>query len=208
MFRRASIGGGVDGFVMDGVLGAAECDALIRGCEEGGFYGVEEIYTEAQRNNDRCFVDDKRFATALFNRIHQYLPRRVIYDDAEWRLSAFDTLLRVNRYRPNQYFKAHRDTPHVMKRYMRSFYTVLFYLDTVEENDGGRTLFFSDSIAALIPSCDPKVLVVDAKNVVASVTPCTGRVAVFNHASLHAGEELRSGVKHVMRTDAIYTRAM
>jgi predicted metal-dependent HD superfamily phosphohydrolase len=69
------------------------------------------------------------------------------------------------------------------------------YLNDGCEFDGGDTLFYADGPAA---ATNP---------VIARVRPRVGSLIVFDHGLWHAGECVRSGVKHILRSDVLYRRA-
>lgn len=187
--KKRQIGGGVDGFVVDGVLAEEEAAGLVERCDSVGYFGIDHMYSVEQRNNDRSFIINRESADVLFGRVKGLLPQKVIHEGSEWALEGFHDIFRINRYRSYQYFKGHRDTPYVRGLDARSFYSILFYLNTVEAGMGGRTVFLGSG-----------------GQVVAAVEAAVGRMACFNHATLHSGEELLRGQKHAMRTDAIYSR--
>lgn len=74
-------------------------------------------------------------------------------------------------------------------------FTIVLYLNSVHEDEGGSTDFFAD--AGKRPS----------RPAVGSVQPEAGSAAVFDHGILHSSRRLTSGTKYIARADAIYTRA-
>lgn len=187
-----SIGGGIDGWVIDGVLSEEECKGIIDICEKVGYYGIDHLYTKEKRNNDRSFIVSRESAELLFRRVLPYLHQTAYYgaaQEATWDLEGMEEVFRVNRYLPGKYFKGHYDTPYSSGDDVRSFYSILFYLNTVPEEHGGRTVFLGSE-----------------GQVVAAVQPVAGRVAIFNHQSLHSGELLTAGTKHAMRSDIVYSK--
>lgn len=188
--RKRPIGGGVDGFWCDGALLERECAALVERCDRIGYNGIQQLYSIDMRNNDRAFIFSKPSAEALFRRVGHLLPQSVLHEGCRWTLQGLHDVFRINRYRPGQYFHGHTDTPYRCGPDEQSFYSVLFYLNAPAA--GGRTLFLGSR-----------------NQPIAAVQPAAGRLAVFNHQTLHAGEELPhrpQTQKHAMRTDAIYRR--
>lgn len=187
--RKQCIGGGVDGFYCDGVLSEMECAELVNRCDRLGYHGIQQLYSPEVRNNDRTFIVNQQSAEALFQRFQHLLPSTVLHEEHRWELEGLHDIFRINRYRSNQYFNAHTDSPYLRGTQAQSFYTVLLYLNTVEEDFGGHTLFIGTQ-----------------GQTIAALQPVAGRLAVFNHQTLHAGEQLLQGQKHAMRTDAIYRK--
>jgi hypothetical protein len=67
--------------------------------------------------------------------------------------------------------------------------TINVYLKTVPESNGGATRFLSPT-----------------QEVINKVQPLLGQAALFRDDVWHDGEELREGVKYLVRTDVMYVR--
>lgn len=115
-----------------------------------------------ERNNTRVIMDDAPTSAYLFEKIKKHLhhcPNGVgrYHDDRyeDTYLFGLNTRLRFYRYRDGQQFKVHTDGAYGTIPYVhsnnavvkdRSFFTVLFYLNSVSDQDGGSTTFFTDKV--------------------------------------------------------------
>jgi predicted 2-oxoglutarate/Fe(II)-dependent dioxygenase YbiX len=139
------------------------------------------VLNERVRNNDRVMFDDAALAAELFERTRATLPET--FDGGT--LVGFNERFRGYRYREGQRFAPHFDgayaRPETPAGRECSEITVLFYL-----NDG-----FTGGETKIL---DYEVLFV----------PRTGAALLFQHAILHEGCPVASGVKYVLRTDVMY----
>ncbi len=179
------------GWRLRAALEPARCAALLGQLDARGFARTGEAYPDGYRNNDRLVLDDPAIAAALFTTLRARLPAELAFEGARWRLSGLNPRLRACRYRGGQAFSIHRDGPFVPTPDHRSLLTVQLYLDDDPARVGGRTRFYADAAGA---------------TVWAQLPPACGDVIVFDHRAWHDGEAVTAGVKHVLRTDALYTR--
>lgn len=175
--------------VIDDVVTPERCDALIAHIE--ALAPAAAPVTTARgplmrpdiRNNDRVMFDDLALAAELFERLSPVLPHRLHDRHGE----DLGTLVGLNeRFRGYRYSVGHRFAPHfdgafVRNERERSELTVLLYLN--EGFSGGATAF-----------CDYEV----------RVDPRRAQVLIFEHLVRHEGCVVESGVKYVLRTDAMY----
>lgn len=129
------------------------------------------------RNNDRIIFDDTALAARLFDRAKPFLPS----ERYEWSLCGFNERLRFYRYEKGQYFKMHKDGTYARSETEESMLTFMIYLN--QGFEGGETKFQWDT-----------------------VKPETGMALVFPHRMFHKGDEVKSGVKYVLRTDVMYKK--
>ncbi len=168
-------------FTLENFFSAAECARFIALGDDIGYVASEVNFVtgsrraEEIRNNDRVIFDDAALAQSLFERARALLPA----DVSGWKLSGFNERMRFYRYRPEQYFKWHRDGSFAKGPDEESMLTFMIYLN--EAFEGGATEFKTEV-----------------------VTPRTGMALVFPHRATHQGAELLSGVKYVLRTDVMY----
>jgi hypothetical protein len=156
-----------------------------------GFDRTGERYPANYRNNDRLVFDDPELAAELFARLRDRLPQVLVEDGDRWELCDLNPRFRACRYASGQSFRVHRDGPYAPGDDVRSFLTIQFYLDNDPARIGGHTRFYADPNGATSW---------------ASIAPCTGTAIVFDHRAWHDGESVTAGIKHVLRTDAIYRR--
>jgi prolyl 4-hydroxylase len=181
----------------EGLLTEAEAEALIARIDAAN--PTVAPITTAQgpvmdtdlRNNERVIFDDPALAAWLMERLRPHAPATC----HGFQLVGLNERLRCYRYRPGMRFAPHFDgafirpddgperappgTPRVIER---SFYSVLFYLNAVEE--GGETNFLAGPDLRVIPRA--------------------GSVLMFQHRLLHEGAEVRRGAKYVARSDLMY----
>jgi hypothetical protein len=169
----------VPGFVhlVRGFLSAEECDAWIRWSEARGY--EEALLSDGSRradvrNNDRLIFDDPGLAEGWFTTALPGLPSLPYAA-----LVGLNERFRFYRYRPGQRFRHHTDGVHTAANGDFSQFTLLVYLN--DDFDGGATEF-----TRLV------------------VRPEGGAALIFHHQIEHAGAEVLSGVKYVLRTDVMY----
>lgn len=115
---------------------------------------------------------------------HKVLPQT-------WRVNGLNPQFRFCRYTPGQKFAPHYDGDFMIDSSEKSLYTYMIYLNG--GFDGGATNFLSDSASGGARG-----------RVLESLPPSAGMLLVFEHQIYHEGEELRSGVKYMMRSDLMY----
>lgn len=184
---------------VDNVLSSMECGRIVQRSEDAGFrkalvnVGVGEILDSDYRNSDRCIIDDVKFAKALFDRIHSFLPKTIQdkYNQG-WELAGLNERMRILRYGKGNFFAQHRDGSYMKNTKEVSLLTLMIYLNDGGGNEfqGGFTNFF------------------DARGSRYEVIPQCGRVLAFQHRLLHEGAEVTKGTKYVIRTDVMYRKTI
>ena len=173
-------------FTIDGVLSPGECLALIARIEAAGPKIAPVSYPEGpvvdlgMRNNTRVMFDDPALAALLYARVVARLPRTISGSE----VVGANERLRCYRYAAGQRFAPHYDGAFVRDELERSRLTFMVYLN--EEFTGGETAMLD---------LDEEIM------------PRTGRALLFQHAILHEGCEVTSGVKYVVRSDIMYRSA-
>lgn len=138
------------------------------------------VHAPKIRNNTRVIFDDPGLAAALFERVRPVVPAPLCH-----RLPVgANERFRGYRYEPGQRFAPHFDGSFRRDADEESQLTFMVYLD--EGCEGGDTHFLDLDLR---------------------VTPRRGLALLFQHRLLHAGTEVRAGVKHVLRSDVMYRRA-
>ena len=170
-------------FTIDGVLSPGECAALIARIEAAGPRIAPVSYPEGPvvdlgvRNNTRVMFDDPELAALLYARVASRLPATISGGE----VVGANERLRCYRYEPGQRFAPHTDGAFVRDALERSKLTFIVYLN--EAFTGGATAML------------------DLDEV---IVPRTGRALLFQHALLHEGCEVTSGVKYAVRSDIMY----
>ncbi|MFO0724149.1 MAG: 2OG-Fe(II) oxygenase [Myxococcota bacterium] len=171
-----------------GVLSPAECQGWIARLSAAGMQDPSPAYPPSYRNNDRRVIDDLAAGQALFERVRSLAPPTWV--DAEgttWTLESLNPRLRACRYRPGQRFTRHRDGPFFPGGGRRSMLSLVMYLD--QGFEGGHTRFFASQTSP---------------EVTWDLVPSVGAAAIFPHDLWHEGQEVHSGLKHVLRSDLVY----
>lgn len=149
-------------------------------------------YSHEYRSNTRRIIHYEALRDVLWERIQSFLTPSLPHKslDARWRMYGLNPQFRFCRYEPGQKFAAHYDGNFMVSSENKSFYTFMIYLNG--GFDGGATNFLSDS------ATPPRGRVLE------SLAPEPGMLLVFQHNIFHEGEELRSGLKYMMRSDVMY----
>lgn len=127
----------VDGFLVDGLLTAAECARLVQAAEQsGGFAFWDPIGGEKRRsvrNADTLEFEDPSFCEALWNRLAPLVPQRVRFGEeneerelaGEWAATGLNPHLLINRYSAGGHFAPHADGSTLLDFNHRSLYVCL-----------------------------------------------------------------------------------
>lgn len=179
------------GFTVPDAIDGSFCASLLESVQARGFSATGLRYPADYRNNDRLVFDDPSLAAQLFSGLGNELPPELVVDGSTWKLEGLNPRFRACRYQDGQGFCVHRDGSHVPNAQLRSLLTVQLYLDDVPSRIGGHTRFYADARGA---------------TTLASIPPIAGTAIVFDHRVWHDGEAVSAGIKHVLRTDAMYRR--
>lgn len=170
-------------FTLPAVFTTDECLEMIARSTGEGFEAapittpVGFVMLPEVRNNQRVMFDDVALAAQLFERIRGAVPQRL----CNRRPVGVNERFRCYRYEVGQRFKPHYDGAFVRSRTEGSELTFMVYLN--DDFTGGETAFHDFGV---------------------TVRPVTGMGLLFQHAQLHEGCVIRSGVKYVLRSDVMY----
>ena len=170
---------------VEDALDGARCDQLRARIDAAGpavapiSTAAGEVMNPRVRNNERVMFDDPELAAELFARTRACLPD-VLHDG---QLIGYNERFRGYRYRPGQRFAPHFDGAYFRSGLPRegSQLTLLFYLN--DDCEGGATRLIDYDLV---------------------IRPRKGALFIFEHAVHHEGCEVTSGVKYVLRSDAMY----
>ena len=132
---------------------------------------------ENLRNNSLCLYKNPRLHNYLSNLIQQHVPSTL----KSMEYYQLNTTLRCYRYQTGQYFHPHYDQAYDGPNHSISHLTMLIYLN--DNFEGGETDF---------PELQQKF------------SPKQGSAIFFQHAILHEGCSVTSGVKYILRGDVLY----
>lgn len=171
-------------FILYNVLTPEECQHLIDKTEKMGYRPLPG-YSPSYRSNTRVIVDDpdRGLTNELWRRLSPFVPD-LAETRAVWRPYGLNERWRFCRYTPGQHFSSHFDGCFRASEDDKSHLTVMLYLNGGFE--GGATVFLEGTKDR--------------------VQPVAGMALVFQHNIYHEGERLESGVKYIMRSDAMFQR--
>lgn len=171
-------------FRVDDFLTQQECRKFIDLGEATGF-GQAPVNTAegvsvrtSIRSNSRALLDDVATSDELWGRVQPWVPSPFRGREA----IGLNERFRYYRYDVGQAFAAHFDQAYVRETGEQSCFTFLVYLN--DDFEGGATRFFQ-----------PEEF---------DVKPQAGSLLLFFHPQLHAGLEVLSGIKYVLRSDVMY----
>ena len=183
------------GWIFEGFLLETECNKMIELAENRGFQNADSYcYLYRDRRNDRILVDDTGLSKLMWDRIRPYVSELIVNKKGKsWAPNSVNSRFRVCRYigGENHYFGRHTDGGYQdPKTGEESFLTLLVYLNSKDEFEGGCTNFFSGPF-----------------NEVYQVIPRPGLCTVFyqeDYRCLHEGEKVLKGNKYIIRTDIMF----
>jgi prolyl 4-hydroxylase len=126
-----------------------------------------------ERNKNRILYNSEELANEIWGNLQNQL--RVIFD---YKPIGINKEFRFYRYTKGQEFKPHQDWPCKIGKNLKSYYSLLIYLN--EEFEGGYTKFNE-----------------------LEIKPQTGSAVFFKHEIFHSSTKILSGLKYILRTDII-----
>jgi prolyl 4-hydroxylase len=171
-------------FTIDSFLTPSECDELTIWSEHKGYEEAKiqvsgkEIMMKTVRNNSRITFVDYDLANRIWEKFKPFAVTRF----ANSEVTGLNELFRFYRYEKGERFKKHIDGSYIRNEEEASYFTLMIYLN--DDFEGGETSFNGHSIK-----------------------PKKGMALAFYHGMKHSGEEIKSGIKYVLRTDVMYKLA-
>jgi hypothetical protein len=220
-------------FYLDNALSLAECERLrsaVDGSEALTFWspqGRDNEDVRRFRDADTIEVDSQRIADVLWQRLKLVIGKHMelcitVTDDqndpewereliGRWEPSNFNHDLLFARYPAGGAFAPHTDGRAVHNFNVRSFYSVIVFLNTIPNGDGGGTRFYTaDAVKQLAAhtNADGKVhWSSEASFATAEVDAVSGRLLIFHQSLVHEGVPPRSPyLKYIIRSDVMLTR--
>jgi hypothetical protein len=196
LLKRLLAGSQDEAFIheVSDLLSAEECEAFIKKHEPDLISTSFEYSTRL-----RHIFDDDELADMLWKRLRSvYNDMRVVDEELQgWKPVYLNSRFRFCRYIKGDAFGAHTDGRRLANVNLQSFMTVNIYLNTVALENGGATRFL-DTSRADTKSKDHLVL--------AKVQPTLGTASIFRDSLFHDGEEVKDGIKFLLRTDMMFGR--
>ena len=229
--RTSLIGGDV--VVVDDFLTKEECASL---CAAIDVSPALSFWSAAGRGNDkaRAFrdadtieVDSIEVAKNMWTRIEKLLEGDVIDIDenpedqsndslwerelpGRWRPVNFNHDLLFVRYPSNGAFSPHTDGKAIHDFNTRSFYSVIIFLNDIEEEQGGGTRFYKkEALQNLgsVPEEGGRWTANKKEYQTLEVEPKAGRLLFFDQRLVHEGvPPVAPNRKYIIRSDIIYKR--
>jgi len=181
-----------DCFCILNVFTENECQVLIDEMEKLHFGKTN--FPKKYRGNLRLQSFDSSLATLLWKRIAHFFPENLIDNLDTFQKCDLNTKWRCAKYYPGNRFQEHVDASYFESYERCSFYTVNIYLND-GFGDGQTRLYHYDE---------------NNQKRTHAVEPEAGMALVFRQPPterlLHDGAEVTSGVKYLLRTDAMYNK--
>ena len=190
-------------FVIDHLFSNEECLRLIEMSELHG-YGHTD-YPQEYRGNLRLITTDMGLATKVWERLKPFVPFEITNDDGtKWRAVGLNERWRLAKYFPGDRFQRHCDASFQKSPTIESMFTVNIYMNAAFE--GGNTRFYYSSFKKRKDLNDEEQK--KRETIQCEVVPEAGRCLIFRQPPgrclLHDGEEVKSGVKYLFRSDVMY----
>ena len=203
--------------IVRGVLTPVECKRVIASIEKAGLTSLQkergdERYSSRNRVCNRTIMNDSAFSSLLETRLKDYiLPSLSISVNSsendktlpikrnmagDWHLDSVNPRWRGCRYDPGGFFAPHYDDG-FSDGTRKTFVTIMTYLNTIKDGQGGRTCFWIDKNYENVRD-----------NTLGEPDECfcpqAGDVLLFYQHIMHKGERLDHGVKYMIRSDVLY----
>ena len=217
----ADIDESLDGFVLDGVLTRDECQRTIDSFERAGFSfwdpaGADDDKRRV-RNADTLEFIGGELCAQLWRRLAPFVVARSRISpeqercepdiEGEWAAAGLNEHLLVNKYVAGGHFAPHVDGATIDTFNRRSLYTVLLYLNDTASGGATQILRGEQCDATQRDEARGGPAVARSDAVAHAVEPRAGRVLVYWHQTLHAGEPVGPGaLKYCIRSDIMFER--
>lgn len=196
-------------WLIDNVFSTSECATLLKLAEGHGFGATD--YPKDYRGNLRLTATDSSLAAAMWQRLQPLVPATLELNGNIWDACGLNECWRLAKYYPGDRFRKHCDASFARHDTLgnrdalpeESMLTVNIYMNGGFE--GGSTRFYFGDPTNPAPAFHAG----DARPPFA-VEPESGLCLIFRQPPgeqyYHDGEELRSGVKYLLRSDVMYRR--
>lgn len=177
-------------YLVESSFTAKECEALLAAAEEHGFGATN--YRKSYRGNLRLITTDESLAAAMWRRLQPFVPAVLECDGEMWEACGLNECWRLSKYHPGDRFERHCDACFDRNRRERSMLTVNIYMNS--DFEGGDTRFYRDGF--------------ESREADLTIRPQPGLCLLFrqppHECYYHDGEEVRSGLKYLFRSDIVY----
>lgn len=207
---------------IDGLLTGEWCDDVISRTDPH-YESISDEYPKKSRDVERFLAIDHGLAESLWvmiaDNFMDFFKRAISPINAQtnrpnipfgfgvkgkWRPVRINECFRFNRYvGPSIGFEPHRDSLYVESFNNRSIYTILIYLNDIQEDNHGETIFINSSI----PKKDQYITVQEEMNhqheITSFIKPKKGLIAIMAHNRIHKANHVNVK-KYVIRSDIIF----
>jgi leukotriene-A4 hydrolase len=219
---------------IDNVLTSDECKKLCNTIDNNNdlsFWsasGRDDDEAKAFRNADTIEVQSDIIATIIWNRIKEKFPfidiniKNDEFDengiiDTRWERELPGIWKAVNlnsdflfaKYPSGGSFAPHTDGRTIHNFNYRSFYSVIIFLNSIDDGFGGGTKFYKkEAVESLERSEKNKQWTANQNLMTAEVLPKEGRMLIFDQDLVHEGvPPLEFNQKYIIRSDIMYQRS-
>lgn len=139
---------------------------------------LKSISTDIKKSlKNRVFIDSVELAEIVWSKVIKFSPKTHL----NYFVRGVNPRFRMYKYLTGQEFTRHQDAPFEKSESIKSFYSLLIYLN--DDFIGGETTF--DGV---------------------QYKPKAGSGLIFPHNLFHSGNILLEGVKYVLRTDIMFEK--
>ena len=178
-------------FLLENFLSPSECEHFVDLSEAKGYKQIPG--KRSLRSNCKLILFDQELAGQFWKRIRPFVPSTLYVAEKKetWNAKELNSRFRFCRYTEGQFFTKHYDEQ-VEHNGMKSFYTMMIYLNEVKNEQGGETRFFTNDVEEKLDFV---------------VQPTQGcAILLWQQGTLHDGAPLLHGRKYILRTEVMYRR--
>ncbi|VBB17905.1 hypothetical protein YASMINEVIRUS_368 [Yasminevirus sp. GU-2018] len=220
---------------IDGLLCKDWCDSVIK-VTDPHYASIKDEYSELARDATRFLTLNSDLSSKLWTVIEPYFTEYIKdsvrpYDQTGkpvftnrpntpfgfgvkgvWSPLKINECFRFNKYVGSDSsvgFEPHRDSLYVEDYSKRSIYTILIYLNDLD--DTGETVFLQPNLTGFNKNMKKSVYptvpeeMADGYVITSSIKPKTGLIAIACHNRVHRGNSVKPGLtKYVVRSDIVF----
>ena len=216
-------------YFIDNVLTADECLQLCIACNESkelkfwSSTGRLDEAARAFRDADTVEVQSEVLASEIWSRIQHCLPVQQItvlgdnnedVDDNErelvgkWEAAAMNHDFLFAKYPVGGAFAPHTDGRAIHTFNIRSFFSVIIFLNNIPPGGGGGTRFYTTSAVQNLRRMEGSTRwTSDPTLAIGEINAVAGRLLIFHQSLVHEGVPTTAPhTKHIIRSDIMYER--
>lgn len=181
-----------------------------------GSNGYYDDYSNGDKiGSYRGTIFSKEIAEIFFKRLKGVYPEERDFKESlnsdhdnhsRWEFVGVNPLLRFIKYRSGGELVPHYDAPYIANDKERTLVTMVIYLTN---NKSGKTRFIRDpqeKIPVAERVLDDWEEHAKAEDIIFSIYPEAGKIALFDHRVIHDSEELKGEEKIIIRTDLVFRK--